>query len=75
MEWFPESFPNHSQLIFFQNHMKIQEELEDILQRIIINREEALEEALASRRKQELLGSECNMLKNQQIMLLKAKVC
>ena len=53
--------------------MKIQEELEDILQRIIINREEALEEALASRRKQELLGSECNMLKNQQIMLLKAR--
>jgi hypothetical protein len=59
----------------FQNHMKIQEELEDILQRIIINREEALEEALVSRRKQELLGSECNMLKNQQITLLKAKVC
>ena len=55
--------------------MNIQEELEDILQRIIINREEALEEALASRRKQELLGSKCNLLKNKQIEILKAKVC
>ena len=53
--------------------MKIQENLEDILQRIILNREEALEDALASRRKQEVLGSECNTLKNQQIALLKAK--
>ena len=46
-------FPKPFLTDIFPNHMKIQEELEDILQRIIINREEALEEALASRRKQE----------------------